>query len=146
MTPLVAANNLCREVEQAHLTLRPDRLRLSLTGEAEAALLGSNPSRNSRSETHSDKTGADRNWPALASRRLPSQHRGRSPNPSKTHPSHGALVGRQFRYVTEYKCNTVWLLQASAATTAWRGARPFDGRPGASRLFGGRRRAVWPRC
>jgi len=24
---------------------------------------------------------------------------------------HGALVGRQFRYVTEYKCNTVWLLE-----------------------------------
>jgi hypothetical protein len=38
------------------------------------------------------------------------------------------------------------LPQAGAATTAWRGARPFEGRPGASRLFGGRRRAACPRC
>jgi hypothetical protein len=35
---------------------------------------------------------------------------------------------------------------AGAATAAWRDARPFEGRPGASRLFGGRRRAVCPRC
>ena len=35
------------------------------------ALLGSNPSRNSRLETHSDGQGADRNWPAPATRRLP---------------------------------------------------------------------------
>jgi len=35
------------------------------------ALLGSNPPRNSRLETHSDGPGADRNWPAPGTRRLP---------------------------------------------------------------------------
>ena len=34
--------------------------------------------------------------------------------------------------------------QAAAAAARWRGARPFDGRPGASRLFGGRCRAMAP--
>ena len=38
------------------------------------------------------------------------------------------------------------LPQAGAAADALRGARPFDGRPGASRLFGGRCRATCPRC
>ena len=33
------------------------------------ALLGSNPPRNSRLETHSDEPGADRNWPAPGIRR-----------------------------------------------------------------------------
>jgi hypothetical protein len=110
------------------------------------ALLGSNPPRNSRLETHSDGPGA-------ATRRSPCQHyrkhRGRSPDPSKTHLSHGAIVagsaGCQFRYVTEYKGGSGGD-QAGAAAAAWRGARPFDGRPGASRLFGGRRRAPCPRC
>src|SRR5271170_3662625 len=36
--------------------------------------------------------------------------------------------------------------QAGAAAAAPRGARPFDGRPGASRLFGGLCRATCPRC
>jgi hypothetical protein len=36
--------------------------------------------------------------------------------------------------------------QAGAAATSWRGGRPFDGSPGVSRLFGGRRRAACPRC
>jgi hypothetical protein len=36
------------------------------------------------------------------------------------------------------------LPQAGAARAAWRGARPFEARPGASRLLGGRRRAVCP--
>ena len=36
------------------------------------ALLGSNPPRNSRLETHPDGPGAGRNWPAPATRRLPS--------------------------------------------------------------------------
>jgi uncharacterized protein involved in response to NO len=35
-------------------------------------MLGSNPPRNSRLETHSDGPGADRNSPAPATRRLPS--------------------------------------------------------------------------
>jgi hypothetical protein len=33
------------------------------------------------------------------------KHRGRSPDPSKTHPGHGAMVAGlagQFRYVTKY--------------------------------------------
>jgi hypothetical protein len=36
--------------------------------------------------------------------------------------------------------------QAGTAAAAWRGGRPFDGSPGASRLFGGRCRAECPRC
>jgi hypothetical protein len=36
--------------------------------------------------------------------------------------------------------------QAGAAAAVRRGARPFDGRPGASRLFGGRCRATCPGC
>jgi hypothetical protein len=76
------------------------------------------------------------------------------PIPSKPMLVKGALVaqlGGQFRYVTKTQAVTTGprsgsLPQAGATTTAWRGARPFDGRPGASRLFGGRRRAVWPRC
>jgi hypothetical protein len=51
----------------------------------------------------------------------------------------------QFRYVTQYKGGSGGD-QAGAAAAPWRGARPFDGRPGASRLFGGRRRATCPRC
>jgi hypothetical protein len=35
--------------------------------------------------------------------------------------------------------------QATAAAAPRRDARPFDGRPGASRLLGGRCRAAWPR-
>jgi hypothetical protein len=87
------------------------------------------------------------------------KHRGRSPDPLKTHPGQGVMVvglaGRQFRYVTKYKGRQRRrvarhpgpLPQAGAAAAApWRGARPFDGRPGASRLFGGRCRAACPRC
>ena len=60
------------------------------------------------------------------------------------------LAGGQFRYVTKYarvaiSLRSASLLQAGAATVAWRGARPFEGRPGASRLFGDRCRTVWPR-
>src|SRR5438128_2252416 len=48
------------------------------------ALLGSNPPRNSRLETHSDEPGADRNWPAPVPRRCQAtifaSHRGRSPD------------------------------------------------------------------
>src|SRR5436190_18856737 len=51
------------------------------------ALLGSNPPRNSRLETHSDGPGADRNWSASGTRRNTGhhlfKHRGRSPDPSK---------------------------------------------------------------
>jgi hypothetical protein len=61
--------------------------------------------------------------------------------------------GWQFRYVTNYKGAAVRvarhpgpLPQAGAAAAPWRGARPLDGRPGASRLFGGRCRATCPRC
>jgi uncharacterized protein len=54
------------------------------------------------------------------------------------------LGGWQFLY-TEYKGGSGGD-QAGAVVAAWRGARPFDGRPGASRLFGGRRRATSPRC
>src|ERR1700740_3831471 len=64
--------------------------------EGKGGLLGSNPPRNSRLETHCDGPGADRNGSALVTRRLPShhlfEHRSRSPNPSKTHPRHGAMV------------------------------------------------------
>ena len=38
------------------------------------------------------------------------------------------------------------LPQAAVTAAPWRGARPFDGKPGASRLFGGRCRAAFPRC
>jgi len=38
---------------------------LSVTGEAERALLGGNPPRNSRLETYSDGPEADQNWPTL---------------------------------------------------------------------------------
>jgi hypothetical protein len=37
-------------------------------------------------------------------------------------------------------------VSAADAAARWRGARPFDGRPGASRLLGGRCRATCPRC
>lgn len=84
-------------------------------------------------------------------RRLPShhllEHRGRSPDPSKTHPRHGALVadlGGDSVHITEYKGGSGGG-QAGASAAPWRGARPFDGRPGASRLFGGRCRAMCPR-
>src|SRR6266849_4295773 len=43
-------------------------------GNEERDLLGSNPPRNSRLETHSDGPGADRNWSAPATRRLPGHH------------------------------------------------------------------------
>jgi hypothetical protein len=59
----------------------------------------------------------------------------------------GSRLGRrQFRYVTKYKGGSGAGDQAAVAAAPWRGARPFDGRPGASRLFGGRRRATCPRC
>ena len=50
-----------------------------------------------RLETHFRWTEAARHWPAPATlRRLPShdllKHRGRSPNPSKTHPRHGTMA------------------------------------------------------
>jgi hypothetical protein len=71
------------------------------------ALLGSNPPRNSRLETHADGPGADRNELARATGRPPNRqlltHRGRSPDLSKTHPGHSASVHQQLRYVTEYK-------------------------------------------
>jgi hypothetical protein len=86
------------------------------------------------------------------------KHRGRSPDPSKTHPGHGAMVtvlaGGNSVTVTKDSGDSGGqsalhpgaLPQAAAAGAPWRGARPFDGRPGASRLFGGRRRAACPRC
>src|SRR5208282_258011 len=50
--------------------------------------------------------------------------------------------------ITEYKGAAVAISPSSglarAAAAPWRGARPFDGKPGASRLFGGRRRATCP--
>jgi len=76
------------------------------------------------------------------------KHQGRSPDPSKTYPDHGAMVAGlagQFRYVTKYKGGSGGD-QAGTTAAPWRGARPFDGRPGASRLFGGRCRATCPRC
>ena len=51
----------------------------------------------------------------------------------------------QFRYVTKYKGGSGGD-QAGTTAAPWRGARPVDGKPGASRLFGGRCRATCPRC
>src|ERR1700737_198886 len=67
----------CREVEPRILIASPDRdLRYYCRGlvKRKRALLGSNPPRNSRLETHSDGTGADRNWPAPATGRSRSHH------------------------------------------------------------------------
>jgi hypothetical protein len=68
----------------------------------------------------------------------------------------GRLSGWHLRYVPEYKGGSrvaisphpvrYSLAQAAAAAAPRRGARPFEGRPGASRLFGGRCRATCPRC
>src|SRR6516162_9263272 len=57
------------------------------------ALLGSNPSRNSRLETHSDGQGADRNWPAPATRRLPTNIGVDLPIPKKPTPDHALVAG-----------------------------------------------------
>ena len=67
-----------------------------MTGEAERALLGSNLLKNSRLETHSDAReliGTGR-FPLLGGCQATDlrKHRGRSPDPSKTHPDHGAMV------------------------------------------------------
>jgi len=67
-------------------------------------------------------------------------------------PQKPTLGGWHFPSVTEYKEAAVaisppsGLPRAAAAAAPWRGARPFDGKPGASRLFGGRGRATCPRC
>src|ERR1700746_933353 len=87
-------------------------LGLSATGEAEAGSAGEQPAENSRLETHSDGSGADRNRPAPASRRLPCRHlrkrRGRSPDPSKTHLRLGAMAwGAPLRWQTR-RLEVVW--------------------------------------
>ena len=55
------------------------------------------------------------------------RHRGRSPDPLKTYPDYGSMVA-----------GSGPLSHATVAAALRRGARPFDGRPGASRLLGGR--------
>src|SRR6202023_2136271 len=76
----------------------------------------------------------------------------------KNPPGHSAMVAGlgvdiSVKVNREYKRAAVAisprsgsLPQAAAAAARWRGGRPFDGRPGASRLFGGRCRAKCPRC
>src|SRR5712672_2724414 len=66
----------CGEVEQRISIASPDRdwLLCRRLVKRKRALLGSNPPRNSRLETHSDGTGADRNWPAPATGRSRSHH------------------------------------------------------------------------
>ena len=113
------------------------------------ALLWSNPPRNSRLETHSDGPGADRNWPApglggcratIASSTGVDLLIPQKPTPS--HAAMGAGLAAAFPLGTEYKRAAVAisppfgpLPQTEAAAAPWRGARPFVGTPGASRLF-----------
>jgi hypothetical protein len=110
---------------------------------------GSNPPKNSRLErlTPMDRKPIGTGRRSQLPRHHFLKHRGRSPDPSKTHPAR-AMVARlagQIRYVTKYNGGSGGD-QAGNTAAPWRGARPFDGRPGASRLLGGRCRAMCPRC
>ena len=61
-------------------------------------------------------------------------HRGRSSNPLKTHPSHGALAGRlgrrQFRYVTEYNGDPVRYLRPAPQQQRGEALAPSTADPG----------------
>jgi hypothetical protein len=60
------------------------------------------------------------------------KHRGRSPDPSKTHPGHDVMVAGLAGAISlrdEIQLREQWRSGDQAGTTAapWRGARPFEG-------------------